>query len=135
MLGTMDAPKYASPLHRVLQEWIDSHQTTWLWLTQQAGISPSRGTDVKRGARIGMETLHKLAAVMEGVSYEDLAVAAGYIERSSEGIEIVSLEDEDELMFHIPKGDIPEEDVEEIKKFIEWVKERRRQKREGASNE
>ena len=68
-------------MHRILATWLLEKDASWLWLTQQAGMSPSSATGIKRGVIPRMETLYKIAAVTSpDLTYEDLAAAAGYID-------------------------------------------------------
>lgn len=72
------APRYSSPLHRFIEEWIIDQGTTWSWLLKNAGVSLPVGSDVRRGSTPRPETLRCIAGVM-GVPQGRLFALAGYI--------------------------------------------------------
>jgi hypothetical protein len=72
--------KYASELHRFIDEWLRANETNWETLRKDAGVSAPVGTDIRRGSTPRPDTLRRLSEAM-GVPIRVLYELSGYVER------------------------------------------------------
>ena len=111
--------KYASEIHRFVDEWLRAHGTNWESLRKQAGVSAPVGTDIRRGSTPRPETLRKLADAMD-VPLRTLYILAGYIDASEfEGDDIDIADPEISLFFRQYEWDeFNDEEKEVIRQAI-----------------
>jgi hypothetical protein len=72
--------KYASELHRFIDEWLRANETNWETLRKEAGVSAPVGTDIRRGSTPRPDTLRRLSEAMS-VPIRVLYELSGYVER------------------------------------------------------
>lgn len=73
----MTGVDYRSKLHEFMARWVDAQMTTWDSLCKRARVSPSVGTDIKRGSTPRPDTLRRFAKAM-GVPRRTLFELVGY---------------------------------------------------------